>query len=354
VTLSLSRSWRLGEPVCGLFDFMKSLASSNTLALVLYAFISVTATQAVAQPQPGSDNDAPSAENLMRHVYVLADDSMRGRGTQSDGYDMAARYVAETFRQHGVIPELVRSDSNIERYFHQFGFEVEASDGRRFPMESYNVVGSVPGTNPELSSEQVVVGAHLDHMGIVDGEILNGASDNASGVAVMLEVARLISRSPPSRTVVFVAFGAEEWGLLGSIEFVESIADNKLNVVAHVNIDDVGHLRTGPIGRPLVAVLHERSLCLELYNLVRAHGDRHGVAITDQYRDDVFTRSDHYSFYQAGIPVVDFGSGGEHEWLHTPQDDPEEMDGAQLQKVATVVYETVRTFSEEIDRCGSR
>ncbi len=237
---------------------MKSLASSNTLALVLYAFISVTATQAVAQSQPGSDNDAPSAENLMRHVYVLA-------------------------------------------------------DGSRFPMESYNVVGLVPGTDPGLLSEQVVVGAHLDHMGISRGEIFNGASDNASGVAVMLELSRLIARSPLSRTVVFVAFGAEEYGLHGSMAFVSSVADKAIRVVAHINIDDVGHLGTGPIGRPLVAALHERSLCLELYNLVRAHGDRHGVAITDQYRDDVFTRSDHYSFYQVGIPVLDFGSGGEHE-----------------------------------------
>ncbi len=136
--------------------------------------------------------------------------------------------------------------------------------------------------------------------------------------------------------------------------YVQEIPNNDAQVVANINIDDVGHLGKGPSGRPLLGALHEGRICVDLFDLVRIHGDAAGVAITDRYRDDVFTRSDHYSFYLVDIPAIFFSSVGEHEWLHTPEDDPEEMDGAQLQQVASVVYQAVRTISEEIDMCGSR
>jgi len=94
---------------------MKSLAGSNTFALVLYAFMSIAVTQASAQAQLGSDTDAPSADNLMRHVYVLADDSMMGRALHTDGYDMAAGYVAATVshRVGGRVTRVLRSTSTL-------------------------------------------------------------------------------------------------------------------------------------------------------------------------------------------------------------------------------------------------
>ena len=169
--------------------------SSNRILSALLVVLSVAVpTRSATQARVDADAGIAPAESIMRHVYVLADDSMRGRGTPSVGYDKAARYVAELFRQHGIVPIPGHDESGIERYFHPFKFEVPVPDGRLLGMESYNVVGLVQGADPELASQQVVVGAHLDHEGVVDGQIFNGASDNASGVAVMLEVARLIAR----------------------------------------------------------------------------------------------------------------------------------------------------------------
>jgi len=332
---------------------MKYLTDNCTLVLVLCALMSLPVTQSAAQAQAGTAVDAPSADNLMRHIYALADDSMMGRGTETPEYDTAARDVAETLRGYALVPDRRLGGSGLQRYYQYFGYESPGPLWEHGSLESHNVIGIVPGTDPELSSEHVVVGAHLDHLGVVDGEVMNGASDNASGVAVMLEVARLISRRPPSRTVVFVAFGAEEYGHLGSMVYVQEIPDD-VQVVANININDVGHLGKGSGGRPLLGVLHEERICEDLFDMVRVHGDSAGIAITDRNRDDLFTHGDHYSFYQVDIPAIFFSPPREHEWRHTPQDDPEEMDGAQLQKVASVVYQTVRTVSENIDVCGSR
>jgi Zn-dependent M28 family amino/carboxypeptidase len=139
-----------------------------------------------------------------------------------------------------------------------------------------------------------------------------------------------------------------------SLAFVEEAAAAGRRVVANINIDDVGHLSTVDAGRPSLAALHGKSICLELYNIVRARGNENGIEITDIDHSNLFTHSDHYSFYRAGIPVLDFGAGFLSDWLHTPEDDPDAMDGHQLQQVATVVYESVRTIAEHIDMCKSR
>ena len=326
-----------------------------TLVAALSAVLLASATAPPAtRAQAGTAADVPSADSLMRHVYVLADDSMMGRGTGSEGYDRAARYVTTVLRNYAVGPDPSQRGHGLERYFQHFRYELPQRGGKSESLESYNVIGLVRGTDRGLSSERVVVGAHLDHVGVVDGMIFNGASDNASGVAVMLEVARLISRTPPRRTVLFVAFGAEERGLLGSKAFAEAMANSRSRIVADINIDDVGHLAMLRVGRPWLAALHGKSVCLELYNIVRARADENGLVISDVDPNNLFTRSDHYWFYRAGIPVLFFGSGHVHRWLHTAADDPEEIDGDQLQRVATVVYQAVRTVAENIEMCKSR
>jgi Zn-dependent M28 family amino/carboxypeptidase len=322
-------------------------------ALSALLFAGATAPPA-ARAQAGTAAAVPSADSLMRHVYVLADDSMMGRGTGSEGYDRAARYVTTVLQNYAVGPDPSQRGHGLERYFQHFRYELPQRGGKSESLESYNVIGLVRGTDRGLSSERVVVGAHLDHVGVVDGMIFNGASDNASGVAVMLEVARLISRTPPRRTVLFVAFGAEERGLLGSKAFAEAMANSRSRIVADINIDDVGHLRTGTLGPPILAALHGESMCGELYSLVKAYGDESHLTVTDSDDNNLFARSDHYSFYQVGIPVLDFGAGFVSTWLHTPEDDPEAMDGNQLQRVATVVYQAVRTVAESIGMCKSR
>ncbi|MGE5177023.1 MAG: M20/M25/M40 family metallo-hydrolase [Hyphomicrobiales bacterium] len=203
-------------------------------------------------------------------------------------------------------------------------------------VESPNVVGVIEGSDPALRREAVVVSAHLDHLGVgtpVRGDsIYNGAMDNASGVATLLEIARALGApgAAPRRSVVFLAVTGEEAGLLGSLAFVERPTLRDLDVVADVNLDMF--LPIVPL-RSLVDYGGEES---ELGDWFRAVAESSGYAVApDPHpRETYFIRSDQYRFVRAGVPsvFVEFGPAGdstldakttrwERERYHQPSDD---------------------------------
>lgn len=188
---------------------------------------------------------------------------------------------------------------------------------------SVNVIGIKPGTT--APAEAVVVGAHLDSV-----PISPGANDNASGVATVLEVARLLAEVPTARTIHFVAFGAEELGLIGSGHYV---ATRTLAVRAMVNLDMVGH---GP--QLLVANSAGRGELLDAAERVAA---RLGIKV-ERMR---FGSSDHESFERAGIPVVFIHTGDDNVY-HTPLDVAARLDprllGQAASLAAAVVLEVAR------------
>ena len=167
---------------------------------------------------------------LRSHVALLCADSLEGRKAGSEGGRMASEYIAEEWAAMGVDP-LGHS------YFHPFSL---SRDTGRF----HNVVARIEG---EQSGNYIVVGAHYDHLGIVRGRIHPGADDNASGVAALLEVARLVAQSGirPTHTLLFVAFDAEEMGLYGSEAFAKELPEGSIR--AMVNMDMVGWLHEGTV-----------------------------------------------------------------------------------------------------------
>jgi len=179
----------------------------RALCVCTYLLVGPTgaSSQASVQLRGG---ELPSVEQLRSHVFNLADDSMMGRMAGSAGYDKAARYTVAALSRLGVDPAFQEAGPVVSGYSHQFWFSLEAGGARN--LRSYNVVGIVPGTDPELRAQSVVVSAHLDHVGTHDNLVYNGASDNASGVAVVLEVARLIAERPLPRSVLFAFFGADQ------------------------------------------------------------------------------------------------------------------------------------------------
>ncbi len=205
-------------------------------------------------------------------------------------------------------------------------FEVHT---RREDLQTSNVIGMIEGTDPVLKNEYVILTAHLDHLGMsTTGEdrINNGALDNAGGVASMLEAARSLVASPPRRSVLVVALTAEEFGLVGSDYLARYPVVQ--NVVADVNLDM-------PIltydFTDVVAFGAEHST---LGPLVAAAAQTEGVSLSPDPmpEQNVFTRSDHYSFVQAGVPSVmlatGYANGGEAAWgaffehgYHKPNDD---------------------------------
>jgi hypothetical protein len=190
-----------------------------------------------------------------------------------------------------------------------------ASKTKLVPQSTRNVVGLIPGSDPALKDEYVVLSAHLDHVGVgdpVNGDrIYNGAMDNAIGVSTMLEVARkfVASGEKPKRSMLFVALAGEEKGLLGSDFFAHYPPVPKDKLVADVNMDMP--ILTYPLV-DVVALGGERS---SLGPVIAAAAATEGLKVVpDPSPEEMFfVRSDHYSFVKAGIPAVslDTGPGGE-------------------------------------------
>jgi hypothetical protein len=195
--------------------------------------------------------------------------------------------------------------------------EVSLQEERR---RAENVVGILPGADPALNDQYIVIGAHYDHLGFghfgsanasAAGQIHHGADDNASGVAVLLDLARRLGQSPakPARSVVFTAFSAEELGLYGSRHFVERF-DPIAATKAMLNLDMVGRLVDGKL-----TVFGARS-GENLSAIVQGSARDLGLEIRES---DNVGRSDHMSFYNKKIPVMHF-STGVHQDYHRPGD----------------------------------
>ena len=141
----------------------------------------------------------------------------------SRGLDAAANYIAERFKHLGLLSLTPGSD---DRYFQPFTMTGESGE----PVPTKNVLGVLPGTNAALNGQALIVSAHYDHLGYgwpdvragAKGQLHPGADDNASGIAVMLELARLMADARPERSVIFAAFAGEEAGLKGSRYYVSA------------------------------------------------------------------------------------------------------------------------------------
>jgi len=191
-----------------------------------------------------------------------------------------------------------------------------------------NVIALLPGTDPQLTHETIVIGAHRDHFGRQAGLLFPGADDNASGTAVMLEVARAMAKAGahPGRTILFISFSGEEQGLVGSRLYLERQVVPLALTRTMINIDHAG---VGN-GRLTVGVTGlEKSVALEA-------GQTAGL--TDKL--DVygfFPGGDHVPFKEAGVPTITVVSGGVHPHFHQPTDTAETINPEILQTVARYV-----------------
>jgi Zn-dependent M28 family amino/carboxypeptidase len=228
---------------------------------------------------------------------------------------------------------------------------------------SANVAGLIPGTDPELKDEIIVLSAHLDHVGItepVNGDAINnGALDNAGGIATTLEVARAFRESgrAPRRSILFLAVTAEEKGLLGAEYFARNPTVPG-TIVANVNLD-MPVLTYDFVD--VVAFGSERS---SIAAAVQRAASRTGIALSPDPmpEEGLFTRSDHFRFVEIGVPstflMTGFQNGGEakfrgflKECYHRPCDDlSQPIDYAAGAKFARINYEIARELADADDR----
>jgi len=271
------------------------------------------------------------AERLLRDLETLAADEMEGRGVGTTGGAKARRYVVERFLGSGVKP--FRNN-----YFQPFDFNREGAK-----ISGANVVGFIEGKKHK--DRYIVVSAHYDHVGINDGEIYNGADDNASGTAALFALAEHFRRKKPSHTIVFAAFDAEETGLRGAREFVASPPVAREKIVLNVNLDMISRsskkelYAAGTYHYPQLKPALERAARTSKIRLLLGH-DRPELG-----RDDWTNQSDHAAFHAQKIPFVYFGVE-DHPDYHQPTDDFANID----REFYIAAVETILAAVKELDK----
>jgi Zn-dependent M28 family amino/carboxypeptidase len=193
-------------------------------------------------------------------------------------------------------------------------------------MHTWNVVGQLRGSDPTLAQEAVLLSAHLDHLGVrrpVAGDsIYNGADDDASGVAAVLELARVLGMGPkPKRTVYFVLFGSEERGGYGSQHFIRNSPVPLNNIVADLQFEMIGRPDPKVPAHTLWLTGYERS---NLGPELAKHGAR---LVADPHpEENFFQRSDNFVFARLGVIAHTVSSYGLHQEYHQPNDDLAHID----------------------------
>jgi aminopeptidase N len=280
-----------------------------------------------------------SQKALTEHVTFLAAPELLGRGLGSEGLLTATLYVARRFDALG-LTATGEAGSFLQT------FTAPAGPAGK-PVEAANIVGVLPGMKPEWNGQSVLVTAHLDHLGLGwpdvrkgnEGKVHPGADDNASGVAVLLELARVFaSGEKPKRTIVFVVFTGEEAGRLGSKHYASHPGAFPLEkVMGVVNIDTVGRLFDQKL-----SVLGTGTAS-EWQHIFR--GASFVTGVESRNVPESAEASDQLSFIEKGVPAVQIFSGA-HADYHRPSDTADRVDGAGLVKVATFVKEGIAYLAE--------
>jgi len=286
----------------------------------------------------------PNEESRIKEdVIFLADDELEGRQTGTEGEVKAAAYIAKRFDGLGL------NSKGTNGYFQEFSFlpktdphsEVQFTTNEDGTITGINVIGFIDNQ----AENTVIIGAHYDHLGY-GGEgslyrdsikaVHNGADDNASGTAVMIDLARKLRGQNTNNNYLFMAFSGEEMGLLGSNYFVKNPTINTKAVSYMINMDMVGRLKqdstlavygtgTSPVFKQVISAHNNKFKLIE---------NESGVG-----------PSDHTSFYLADIPVLHFFTG-QHEDYHKPGDDSEKLNYEGMEKISSYIFDIITDLND--------
>jgi len=324
------------------------------LALALLLPVLGAACRSAGRGAPAAHTDA---DRIKSDIAYLADDRLEGRGTGTAGNDSAAAWLARRHAALGLRPLATDTSAACRtspapaclgylQHFIASGAEL-AHAGKPDGVPTQNVVALVPGADPALRGQYVVLGAHFDHLGrSVDGAldpeagraIRNGADDNASGTAAILELARRLAAHPTRRSILVVHFSGEELGLLGSQWFVEHSPVPLDSIDAMLNFDMVGRLRKDRL------IVYGVGTATELPAFVDSANRAPKLDLVKQ--DDGFGPSDHSSFYAKGIPVLHFFTDL-HDDYHRATDDVDKIDALGEVRVVDLAERVVREIADQ-------
>ncbi len=264
-----------------------------------------------------------SKRNLLKHIETLSSDAFEGRETGTTGAKKAKEYISGEFKRLGVQP--------LGETFAQVFAMPEKSKSK----QGENILGCIKGSS--TPNAYIVISAHYDHEGIKNGEIYNGADDDASGISALFAFAEYFQQNPPKHSVILAAFDAEEKGLVGSYFYVENPIIEKSQLKLNINMDMIS-----------------RSDKKELYAVGPQHYPQYKTVIENTQTSGNVTlkigheewtfASDHAGFHKAAIPFIYFGVE-DHKDYHQPTDDFENIHP----EFYTNAVQTIISFFKKVD-----
>ena len=279
-------------------------------------------------------------EELKSHVEEVSSDKYNGRKTGEEGHNQVCDYIRNYYKAQDIsAPEF------FPNYYQKVPKEV-LPDGIN---NSQNIIAYIEGS--EFPDEYLYISAHSDHEGVINGQIYNGADDNGSGTAAVLEMAEAFSQAVkdghrPKRSIVFLHVTAEEVGLHGSRYYTENPIFPLDNAVATLNIDMIGRVDDRHIDNEnYIYLIGSDKMSTELHFVAqKANAEFTNLNLDYKYNDDrdpnrYYYRSDHYNFAQKGVPVI-FFFNGEHADYTKPTDTAEKINYPLLQKRTKLIFAT--------------
>ena len=290
----------------------------------------------LSAPGPQAAQEELSADLLRRYLTYLASDELEGRCAGFPGNDKATEFIAARFREGGLLPVGDAGPDGRPTYFQHFKF-------RRGELTTRNCAGLLKGS--ELPDEIVVLGAHHDHVGrkgqhragqlgdsTKEDDIWNGADDNGSGTTALLGVVRHLAatRARPRRSILFMTFSAEEWGLLGSRHYVEHPLFPLDKTVTMINLDMVGRTDAENEVETYGAAMAANGYFRDLLGRAAEKSGLKIIKVDDYFGDG----SDHLPFYQKGVLVAGYGEKGPCPDYHRVSDHSEKIDYGTMDRIA--------------------
>ncbi len=279
-------------------------------------------------------------KDLKEHLLTLSDDNLLGRATGEMGQKIAAEYLKNYYQSQEIASPL-----NDNTYFQS----IPKSFLPKSNESSENVLAYIKGS--EMPSEVLIISAHYDHLGIKDGEINNGADDNASGTSSLMEIAQAfkiasIEGHSPKRSILFLHVTAEEIGKLGSEYYTTHPVFPLKNTVADLNIDMIGRVdKAHENNKDYLYLIGSDQLSTELHYLSeKVNTTFYNINLDYKYNSEndsnhYYNRSDHYNFAINNIPII-FYFNGEHADYHKPTDTSDKIDFELLAKRSKLIFAT--------------
>ena len=271
-----------------------------------------------------------NAQDLSKHLTIVASDEMEGRDTGTEGQKKAGRYIIDHYKSLG-IPFPTGANTYYQPIPSKF-FERKFSP--KLP-DSENIWAFIEGSDKK--DEILVISAHYDHVGVKNGEVYNGADDDGSGTVALMEIAKMFQQAKkdgngPRRSVLILHVTGEEHGLHGSRFYAENPLFPIEKTIADINIDMIGRRGYGKENNDnYIYVIGSDRLSTDLHNLSeKANTDYVGLELDYTYNDlndpnRFYYRSDHYNFAKKGIPSI-FYFNGVHDDYHKPTDTVDKID----------------------------